>query len=56
MNDLLQPFLWRFILVIFEDILVYINNKEQHIIHFLEVLEALQTSKFFANKKCSFSQ
>ncbi|CAJ2679667.1 unnamed protein product [Trifolium pratense] len=57
MNDVLRPYLRKFVLVFFDDILIYSTNKDEHILHLTEILQTLQSHKLFANKKkCSFGQ
>jgi len=57
MNDLFRPFLRKFVLVFFDDILVYSPDVESHIQHLESVLELLRQHQFYANlKKCSFGQ
>ena len=42
MNDIFRPFLWKFVLVFFDDILVYIPSEVLHRYHLSEVLAVLQ--------------
>ena len=55
MNQLLRPFIGRFIVVYFDDILIYSANQEEHLQHAKEVLSVLRREKFYAaTKKCIF--
>ena len=57
MNDMFRPHLRKFILVFFDDILVYSANIEDHVQHLKIALDLLRTNNFFANsKKCVFGQ
>ncbi|CAH9105349.1 unnamed protein product [Cuscuta europaea] len=57
MNEVLRPFLRKFALVFFDDILVYSKTKEEHKEHLRKVLGALKKNHLVANqKKCSFGQ
>ncbi|KAJ0938964.1 putative nucleotidyltransferase, Ribonuclease H [Helianthus annuus] len=56
MNDLFRPYLRRFILVFFDDILIYSHNME-HLSHLEQALELLCSHQFFAKlSKCCFGQ
>ena len=55
MNHALRAFLGRFVMVYFDDILVYSKSLDEHIDHLHCVLDVLRKEKLYANlKKCSF--
>ena len=55
MNDVFRPYLRRFVLVFFNDILVFNPTLELHIQHLRLVLELLQQHQLYAKKsKCAF--
>uniref|UniRef100_A0A1J3HBK6 Transposon Tf2-6 polyprotein n=1 Tax=Noccaea caerulescens TaxID=107243 RepID=A0A1J3HBK6_NOCCA len=57
MNELFRPYLRRFVLVFFYDILVYSSSLRDHLEHVALVLRVFVDNKLFANrKKCSFGQ
>lgn len=57
MNQLLQPFLRKFVLVFLDDILIYSATREEHIQHIQEVLETLRANQFYLKaSKCTFAQ
>lgn len=57
MNEVFKPFLRKFVLVFFDDILVYSQTKEQHLVHVQQVLEILKLHQLYANwKKCDFGK
>ena len=55
MNDVLRPFLRRFVLVFFDDILIYSSSWLEHLQHLRAVLDALQAHHLHLKRsKCSF--
>lgn len=47
MNSIFRSFLRKFVIVSFDDILVYSNTMDDHISHLIEVLSTLQTNSIF---------
>jgi len=57
MNDLLRPFMEDFVIVYLDDILIYSQTWEEHLVHIQKVLEVLQGSQLRLNeKKCEFAR
>jgi hypothetical protein len=57
MNEILEPFLRKFVLVFLDDILIYSPTFEQHIVHLQLVLAKLREHQLYMKlSKCSFAQ
>jgi hypothetical protein len=57
MNDVLRPFLRRFVLVFFDDILVYSSSWAEHLRHLHLVFTKLQEQALFVKRsKCAFGE
>ena len=55
MNDVFRPYLRRFVLVFFDDILVFNSTLDHHLEHLRIVLELLQKNQLYAKRsKCVF--
>jgi predicted aspartyl protease len=57
MNSVFKPFLRKFILVFFDDILVYSSSIQEHIEHLTQTFEILRQNQLFVKQsKCTFGQ
>lgn len=55
MKHVFRPFIDRFMVVYFDDILVYSKTDEQHLEHLRQVFHTLRDKKLYVNlKKCNF--
>ena len=55
MKEVLRPFLLRFMVVYFDDILVYSKNQGHHLHHLEEVFKVLRAQRLFGKlEKCEF--
>ncbi|XP_058742330.1 uncharacterized protein LOC131614797 [Vicia villosa] len=56
MNDLLRPYLRKFVLVFFDDILIYSSNFNDHLIHLQVIFDLLESHAFVVKlPKCVFA-
>ena len=55
MSQVLRPFLSHFVVVYFDDILIYSKDEDEHFDHIRKVLEVLRENELYVNlKKCVF--
>lgn len=55
MNQSLRPFIGKFVVVYFDDILIFSSSLTEHVTHIREVLLVLRKEKLFgAQQKCEF--
>jgi hypothetical protein len=55
MNEVLHSFIGKFVVVYFDDILIYSKSLDEHIEHLRAVFGALSEARLFANlEKCTF--
>jgi hypothetical protein len=55
MNDVLRPYLRRFALVFFDDILIYSSSWDEHLQHLVIALKAIRDHHLHLKRsKCSF--
>jgi Reverse transcriptase (RNA-dependent DNA polymerase) len=58
MNDVLRPYIDNFVIVYFDNILIYSLTWDEHLEHVEKVFEPLQSHQLCLNekKKCEFGQ
>jgi len=57
MNTVLRPYIGKFVVVYFDDILIFNKNKEDHLQHLKVIFNVLREHQLYVNlKKCSFLQ
>ena len=55
MNTVLQPYIGKFVVIYFDDILVFSESKEDHLHHLKVILDLLRKHQLYVNlKKCRF--
>jgi hypothetical protein len=55
MNEILCAFIRKFVVVYFDDVLIYSKSINEHIDHLRDVFNALRDAHLFGNlKKCTF--
>jgi hypothetical protein len=55
MNHVLGAFISKFVIVYFDDIMIYSKNLNEHLDHLCNILSVLRNKKVYANlKKCTF--
>jgi hypothetical protein len=57
MNHVLREFIGYFVVVYFDDILIYSRNETEHCAHIRQVLHVMRDNKLYANlEKCIFAK
>ena len=55
MNHVLSVFIGKFVVVYFDNILIYRKNLDDHLVHLKSFLDVLRKERLFVNlKKCTF--
>jgi hypothetical protein len=56
MNQVFKPFLRRFVIVFFDDLLIYSQSPEDHQIHLQLIFQTIRENQLLLNKsKCHFA-
>ena len=55
MTQVLRTFIGKFVVIYFDDILIYSKTKDDHLNHLRQVCQSLRQDSLYANrKKCEF--
>nr|XP_016481992.1 PREDICTED: RNA-directed DNA polymerase homolog [Nicotiana tabacum] len=55
MTQICQPYIGKFVVVYFDDVLIYSKDDQQHLKHLRKIFEVLREQTLYANlKKCKF--
>ena len=55
MNEVLRPFIGKFFIVYFDDILIYNKSMDEHLDHLRAIFATLRDARLFGNlEKCTF--
>jgi len=49
-NKVFKPYLWKFVLVFFDEILIYIRTWDSHLYHIDKVLQLLHENQLFSKR------
>ena len=57
MNKIFHPYLYKFVVVYLDDIVIYSSTLEEHVEHLRKVFKVLRQNKLYVKKeKCSFAK